>query len=568
VVLARPGGEDADAVAPSDAMSPVARHGDGILGAFVSTDDPRAAAPSPASDPPAFAVKQRAALLDFWNVYETEYDRVQEAAMIVAAEHKEFGPLIRAMPSEQMAEENRKSRALLRGAIVDGEWEGYVINTRAQGSQYAKLGVSFSGWYEVVRIFQQVLVPALMEAYSGDRVRAAGATAAMMSFIDHAMTLIAEEYLRAREEDRFRRLIEAVKDYAIFLLDPRGRVETWNAGAQKFKGYEAHEIIGKHFSIFYPEQERAAGKPEAELRIAAAEGRFEDEGWRVRKDGSQFWGNVVITPIRDATGALTGFAKVTRDLTERRRAEEALRTLIERLEERTRQLENANSELDGFTYSVSHDLRAPLRAIDGFARVLLEDHAPQLDQDAKRVVDIICKNTQKMGRLIDDLLSFARLGRQEMSRTPLNMTAMVRKAAAETLDPARQFDLRVGELPQAEGDAALIQQVWLNLLGNAVKYTRPRSPATIEITADSGDCETVYAVTDNGVGFDPRYGSKLFGVFQRLHAATEFEGTGVGLALVQRIVRRHGGWVKAEGKLGEGATFSFALPRKGGPRGT
>ncbi len=517
---------------------------------------------------PVFAVKHRKALLDFWAVYDERYEAVQEAAMAVAVEHPEFGPLIRAMPAEQMAEENRKSRDLLRAAIVDGQWEAYVANTRAQGSQYAKLGVTFSGWYEVVRIFQQVLVPALLEVYADDRARAAGAITAMMSFLDHAMTLIAEQYLRAKEEDRFRMLVEAVRDYGIFMLDAEGNVASWNAGARALKGYEAHEIVGKHFSAFYPHEDRERGKPQEELRIAATEGRYEEEGWRVRKDGSVFWANVIITAVRDGQGKLIGFAKVTRDLTERRRTEEELRALVERLEERGRQLHQANAELDGFTYSVSHDLRAPLRAIDGFARVLLEDHAPQLDTDGKRVTQIICKNTQKMGQLIDDLLNFARLGRQEMRATSLNMTAMVRRAAAEVLESQRSIDLRVAELPQVEGDAALIQQVWLNLLGNAVKYTRSRSPAVIEITAEALDNEVAYRVKDNGVGFDPQYRSKLFGVFQRLHAASEFEGTGVGLALVQRIVRRHGGWVSAEGKLGEGATFSFALPRKDGPDGT
>jgi|SRR5579872_1155089 len=522
----------------------------------------------PADSTPAFAAKHRKGLLDFWAVYDEQYDAVQEAAMVVAVEHPEFGPLIRAMPAEVMAEENRKSRELLRAAIVDGQWEAYVVNTRAQGSRYAKLGVTFGGWYEVVRIFQQVLVPALLERCADDRARAAGAVTAMMSFLDHAMTLIAEQYLRTKEESRIRVLVEAVKDYAIFMLDPQGQVATWNEGARRLKGYEAEEIIGKHVSLFYLAHDQVSGKAETELRIATAEGRYEEEGWRVRKDGSKFWANVVITPIRDARGELTGFAKVTRDLTERRRADEELRAAVLRLEERTRQLEEANTELDGFTYSVSHDLRAPLRAINGFVQVLLEEHAPRLDEDGRRVAQIIHKNAQKMGQLIDDLLNFARLGRHEMRVSPVNMTALVRKAAEEVLDPARVIELRVAELPRAQGDAALLQQVWLNLLANAVKYTRPRSPAIIEVTAKRDDRETVYSIKDNGVGFDPRYVSKLFGVFQRLHTASEFEGTGVGLALVQRIVRRHGGWAKAEGQLGQGATFSFALPSREGPDGT
>jgi light-regulated signal transduction histidine kinase (bacteriophytochrome) len=247
--------------------------------------------------------------------------------------------------------------------------------------------------------------------------------------------------------------------------------------------------------------------------------------------------------------------------------EEELLAVVKSLEERTRQLEEANAELDGFTYSVSHDLRAPLRAVDGFARVLVEDHSLQLDEEGKRVLQIIGKNTRKMGQLIDDLLTFARLGRQAIDLAHVDMTALARSVGKEVREPGRAIDILVGELPAARADVALMRQVLRNLLGNAVKYTRPRAAAVIEVKGRVEEGFFVYTVADNGVGFDPRYANKLFGVFQRLHSASEFEGTGVGLALVQRMVRRHGGWVKAESKLGEGATFSFALPRKDDARG-
>ncbi len=515
-----------------------------------------------------FAAHDRSSLLDFWGVYDAHYESVQSAAMGVALEHPEFGPLVRAMSVEQREEEDRRSRALLRDAIVDGKWERYAADTRSQGTAYAKLGVTFGGWYEVVTVFQRMLVPALVNAFAAEPARLSRAITAMLSFIDYAMTLIAEQYFRVNEEERLRSLIDSVEDYAIIMLDADGRVATWNAGARVLEGYEAHEIVGKHLSVFHTALERDAGKHETELRVASDEGRFEEEGWRVRKDGTQFWANVVVTPIRNGRGRLTGFAKVTRDLTERRRKEEELHALVQRLEERTSQLEEANAELDGFSYSVSHDLRAPLRAIDGFARVLLEDHAPRLDDDGKRVAHVICKNSQKIGKLIDDLLRFARLGRQALRVERLDMTAGVRRAAAEVLDPARSIDLRVAELPEAEADAALIQQVWANLLSNAAKYSRARAAPIIEVMGEHRNGESVYAVKDNGVGFDPQYKGKLFGVFHRLHPASEFEGMGVGLALVQRIVHRHGGWVKADGKVGEGATFSFALPRKDGADGT
>jgi signal transduction histidine kinase len=238
------------------------------------------------------------------------------------------------------------------------------------------------------------------------------------------------------------------------------------------------------------------------------------------------------------------------------------REYAERLVAHGRQLEEANKELDSFTYSVSHDLRGPLRAIDGFSGILLEDHAKELDDEAKRALSVIRTNAQRMGQLIDDLLAFSRLTRQRIQVRPLDMEQLVRAVITEvsSFEPQRAIEFRVGPLPPGPGDAALLKQVWLNLLGNAVKYTRTRPRAVIDVAGAIRSGEIVYTVTDNGVGFDMQYVGKLFGVFQRLHAAPAFEGTGVGLALVQRIVQRHGGRVWAEGKPEEGAAFSFALP--------
>jgi light-regulated signal transduction histidine kinase (bacteriophytochrome) len=218
---------------------------------------------------------------------------------------------------------------------------------------------------------------------------------------------------------------------------------------------------------------------------------------------------------------------------------------------------------------VSHDLRAPLRAIDGFSQILEEDHLERLDEDGKRVVGVIRKNTQKMGQLIDDLLAFARLSRKHMQAQAVDMSPLVQQAIEEvsSLEPTRALDFRVGNLPDTVGDAALLKQVWLNLISNAVKYSRPRDRAIVEVAAQVADGDVTYSVKDNGVGFDMKYQAKLFGVFQRLHAANEFEGTGVGLALVQRIIQRHHGRIWAESRPGEGATFSFTLPRKDKDRG-
>lgn len=253
------------------------------------------------------------------------------------------------------------------------------------------------------------------------------------------------------------------------------------------------------------------------------------------------------------------------EMAERRKADEDLRKLNLELEtrvaDRTTQLEAANKELESFSYSISHDLRAPVRAVVGFSQMLIEDHAEQLDEEARRKLLVIQKEAQRMGVLIDDLLAFSRLGRKAMKVVDIDMTELAR-STYESLtgqEPRPKLGLRLAALPRAKGDRVLLGQVWANLISNAVKFSSRREQPQVEISAISDEKEHVYFVRDNGAGFDPRYQSKLFGVFQRLHDSAEFPGTGVGLALVQRIVARHGGRVWAEGRPGEGATFYFTL---------
>ncbi|MDD5248997.1 MAG: ATP-binding protein [Rhodocyclaceae bacterium] len=237
-------------------------------------------------------------------------------------------------------------------------------------------------------------------------------------------------------------------------------------------------------------------------------------------------------------------------------------TLCQRIEDRTAALEQANRELEAFAYSVSHDLRAPLRAIDGFSHILLDDYAGALDDEGKRLLNLVRANTARMGQLIDDMLSFSRMARREMAAMTIDMTQLAREVAAElqaaTAGRVLRFD--IAPLPPARGDRDMLRQVLVNLLSNAVKFTRPRAEAAIEVGGAVAAEGGIYFVKDNGVGFDMAYADKLFGVFERLHPQQEFEGTGIGLALVKRIVARHGGRVWAEGKEGEGAVFHFSLP--------
>ena len=505
-------------------------------------------------------------------------------------------------------------------------------------------------------------------------------------------------------DDRYRRLVQSVQDYAIYLLDNEGRVNSWNEGAELIQGYSAEEAIGLHYSSFFTPADVRKGKPAQILSTAAATGLCRDKGWRLRQDGSRFWADAVVTALRDDAGQLIGFSKVVRDLSERRRIEDAAQEskdhlslaveaaglgtwdynpvtgqaiwsarckeafglppdaqasseqflqrvhpedrsrveevihkamdpngtgryendyrvlwqdgtvrwiiskgkvffreidstrqpvrfigilldvterrkseqaladqirrfnaeLEQRVAQRTALLEIANKELEAFSYSVSHDLRAPLRHIDGFADLLRHSLGERLDPTNREYLHIITESTHQMGKLIDALLAFSRMGRTAMHRSKVNMKHLI-DAARHDLRydmEGRKIEWMIGVLPEVTGDPSLLRQVFLNLLSNALKYTRTRDLARIEIGATETEHEKIFFVRDNGIGFDMQYADKLFGVFQRLHGAAEFEGTGIGLANVRRIIQRHGGRTWAEAKPDRGATFYFSLPTK------
>ena len=328
-----------------------------------------------------------------------------------------------------------------------------------------------------------------------------------------------------------------------------GTITTWNSGAERLFGYQAKEIIGQPVTrLLFPD--RVEEEEQILDCIRLGERVEQREAVRRHKSGRAIDVSLAISPILDATGTILGISSIARDITERKQAERALR--------------EANKELEAFSYSVSHDLRAPLRSINGFAKMLVEDFGPSLPQEAQRCLNVVQKSASRMGELIDDLLEFSRLSRSTLDRQAVDIRRVIREVWLEQRrqDPDRSVELIVDDLPKCLADRRLVKQVWVNLLSNAWKYSSPRQAARIEIgwhQDEQQPSSVVYWIRDNGVGFDQQYAGKLFGVFQRLHRAEDFEGTGVGLALVHRIVQRHGGRVWAEGKLDEGATFYFTL---------
>ena len=289
-----------------------------------------------------------------------------------------------------------------------------------------------------------------------------------------------------------------------------------------------------------------------------------EEVWRGEiknraKDSTAYWVDTTIVPFLDTLGQPYQYLSIRTDITQRKLAEEQIGILHEELEQRVK---DRTEELESFSYSVSHDLRAPLRAVNGYAEMLKENKGTQLDPESTRIVDNIMNNATRMGHLIDSLLAFSRIGRKELVvlKIPMNdmVTNLCREINAEQENKTVQF--KINELQSAKGDHVAIKQVWVNLLSNSVKFSKLKERPIIEIGSGIKGDEIVYFIKDNGAGFDMRYVNKLFGVFQRLHTNAKFEGTGVGLAIVHRIITKHGGKVWAEGKVNEGAIFYFSLP--------
>ena len=389
-----------------------------------------------------------------------------------------------------------------------------------------------------------------------------GERAVMGVWVDITERKRAEEALRESDE-QFRTMVDAISQLA-WMAQPDGFIFWYNQRWFDYTGTTPEQMEGWGWQRVHDPGMLPKVLELWKASIATAE-PFEMNFPLRAADGHYRWFLTRAFPLKDAAGAVLRWCGTNTDISRMRDAEKEIQRLNTDLErrviERTAQLEAANKELEAFSYSVSHDLRAPLRAVDGFSQAVLEDYGAQLPEEGRRHLQTIRGGAQQMGVLIDDLLTFSRLSRAPLNKQKVSANGLVRSALDELSlqREGRQIDLRIGDLPACAGDPALLRQVWINLLSNAFKYTQKRAAAVVEIGCETRPEGPVYFVRDNGTGFDMRHAGKLFGVFQRLHRAEEYPGTGVGLAIVQRIIHRHGGRVWAEAAPDRGATFHFTL---------
>ena len=376
-------------------------------------------------------------------------------------------------------------------------------------------------------------------------------------------------------EDYYHMMIEEVMDYAILFLDTQGNITNWNKGAERIKGYSSNEIIGKNFTIFYTKEDKDKGVPYKLLENAIKNGRANLEGWRIRKDGSKFWGNVVVTAIFDSSKKLIGFSKVTRDLTDKKIAEDQIREHSELIEEKNRDLENMNKELQSFAYISSHDLQEPLRKINTFITLILENDAENVSEKSKMYFEKIQNAATRMRNLINDLLKYAHTKVDDRIFEKTDLKDIINEIHEEMSEAfqTKKATLKVIKTCELKVIPFQFKQLFANLLSNSLKFTSPgRSP---QITIECSDLSTdemkryhlekyehykKFTLSDNGIGFDPQYNERIFNLMERLNGKHEYSGTGIGLSICKKIIENHHGIIFAEGIKGEGATFTFIIP--------
>ena len=520
---------------------------------------------------PSLSESEKKDMLSYYTVYEKYAEDVTERATEDLQDHPVFGTIISSVPKEISKARNQLSLQLQKDAIVNGNWPPYIEYQVEQGIGYAKMGLDFKSWYEVVALVKDYITPYLIQEYGSGRAFLS-ALNGMNRFMDVAMGIIGEAYMEEkkaiiRQANELLSSIYNTTTDIIFVIEVDGdglyKFSSVNKSFQVITGLPYEGVVGKYVNEIIPGssldfvvnkyKEAIDGKT-----IVQWEGTFQFPA-------ATFTGEVSVAPVFEE-GKCIRLVGSIHDVTERKRTEEEIIKLNADLEQkvlaRTAQFKALNKELEAFTYSVSHDLRAPLRAVNGYAEMLIEDYGDGLDEEATRILKARRGNSVKMGTLIDDLLAFSRIGRTEMQKKKVDMNVLLKDVVRE-LDRCVSHNARikVGKLHTVKADHNLLRQAVFNLVSNGVKYSSKQKKPEVEIFSEEKNGEVIFSVKDNGAGFDMRYYDKLFGVFQRLHEQEEFEGTGVGLAIVNAVITRHGGKVWAEGTVNEGAVFHFSLQR-------
>jgi PAS domain S-box-containing protein len=378
-----------------------------------------------------------------------------------------------------------------------------------------------------------------------------------------------------KSEERYHLMVEEVQEYSILYLNPEGIVENWNVGAEKIKGYKAEEIVGKYFAIFYTKEDQENHLPEKLLQIAREKGKAIHEGWRARKNGNLFWASVVITAVHNKQGEVIGFSKVTHDLTEKKRADDTLKMNALELEQKNNELEEMNKELQSFAYISSHDLQEPLRKIQTFASQIMEKESENLSESGKDKFRRMQNAAQRMQTLINDLLAYSRTNVQERVFEKTELSKIINEVKEDLKEELEQKSaiIEMGQTSEVDIIPFQFKQLLYNLISNSLKFSNPEIPTVIKINSEikSGKefkneklipaknyCHI--KVSDNGIGFDSQYNKKIFEVFQRLHGRDHYNGTGIGLAIVKKIVENHNGFISASGIQNEGASFDIYIP--------